>query len=126
MRFTHPGSFKDKHSGLVHFPMACGPAFCDSVSQCKESCYSNAAYLVPVARSSKGGRYRQDLGLKSTFRPLAQAQFGKALVPDFSPPLLLTTAFDDEDDDDDEYEMPSAKRVVRMQGREPRSPPERN
>jgi hypothetical protein len=33
------------------------------------------------------------------------------------------SAFEDEDDDEDEYEMPNAKRLVRMQGRDPGSAP---
>jgi hypothetical protein len=115
VRFTHPGSFKDEHSGLVHFSTARGPAFCDSVGQCKEAYHSNAAYLFQVARSSKGGRYR-------TFNPLAQVQFGHGAFPKFSQSLLLTNAFEDEDDDDEDgYEMTNAKREVPSENARKRS-----
>jgi hypothetical protein len=74
-----------------------------------------AAYLVQVARSSKGGRYRKSSKVdapEGTFNPLAQAQFGQGGFPEFSQSLLLTTAFEDEDDDEDEDEMPNARRYA--------------
>jgi hypothetical protein len=70
-----------------------------------------AAYLVQVARSSKGGRYRKSSKVdapEGTFNPLAQAEFGQGGFPEFSQSLLLTTAFEDEDED----EMPNAKRYA--------------
>jgi len=56
---------------------------------------------------------------KSTFNPLARVQFGQGALQEFSQSLLLTNAFEDDDEDEDEYEMPNAKRLVRMQGRDP-------
>jgi hypothetical protein len=50
-----------------------------------------------------------------------QVQFGEGAFPEFSQSLLLTNAFEGEDDDEDEYEIPNAKRLVRMQGRDPGS-----
>jgi hypothetical protein len=61
---------------------------------------SAAAYLVQVARSSKGGRYRKSAKIdapEGAFNPLAQVQFGQGAFPEFSQSLLLTTAFEDED-----------------------------
>jgi len=73
------------------------------------------------AEAAAGIHLGRDRRLESTFNPLAQVQFEEGAFPDFSQSLLLMSAF--EDDDEDEYEMPNAKRLVRMQGTDLRGAP---